>query len=396
MPKSRPTYVSLYSGCGGFDLGFEQSGYRGLGAFDICEDAVAVHNRNLRSKCHVANLQTTTVSQADLGCPDVVIAGSPCQGFSNLGKRRTTDPRNSLLQRGACLAVSLRPKVIVLENVCGVLSSSLKSHWDDAVAILEDACYSTVTWRLTSSDFGLPQIRKRVLLVAVRDKDPNTMQLQSRPSRSLRDCLDGVDKLSNHEPTVLHPTSDAYKIASHIRQHQKLCNVRGGERSVPTWEIPLVFGKTTKRERQILVEIRHLRRRIRIRDHGDADPLTMEIIKRECGCDSAAVVNTLIDKGYMRRISGRYDLVHTFNGKFRRLSLEHQSPAVDTRFGTPRYFLHPEENRGFSVREAARIQGFPDDFVFAGTLPVQFRLVGNAVPPPVAKAVAVAIQDAFL
>lgn len=157
-----------------------------------------------------------------------------------------------------------------------------------------------------------------------------------------------------------------------------------------------MFGKTTQRERKLLVAMRRLRRQVRSRDYGDADPLTITVIKRECGGDAATVLRTLIDKGYIRRVGKRYDLVHTFNGKFRRLSLTHPSPTVDTRFGTPRYFLHPEEERGFSVREAARIQGFPDDFVFTGSLPIQFRLVGNAVPPPVSKAVATAIRKALL
>lgn len=396
MSPKKPTYVSLYSGCGGFDLGFEQAGYRGLGAFDICRDAVDVHLSNVRSKCHVADLLSVTISKQDVGNADVVIAGSPCQGFSSLGQRRTTDPRNSLLLRGAQLAAGLAPKVIVLENVCGVLSPSLKGHWDGAIAVLEHAGYSTNTLRLTTSNFGLPQIRKRVMLIAVRDLDPTKMVLQTSPPAALRSTLNVVDQLTNHAPTVLNPDTEAYQIASRIGQHQKLCNVRGSDRSVPTWDIPEVFGKTTLPERQLLVAFRKLRRQVRVRDFGDADPLTMEVIKRECGKESPAVVRALLAKGYVRQISGRYDLAHTFNGKYRRLSFDHPSPAVDTRFGIPQYFLHPEENRGLSVREAARIQGFPDEFVFAGTLPVQYRLVGNAVPPPVANAVAVAIQEAFL
>jgi DNA (cytosine-5)-methyltransferase 1 len=69
------------------------------------------------------------------------------------------------------------------------------------------------------------------------------------------------------------------------------------------------------------------------------------------------------------------------------------APTVDTRFGQPRFFLHPEHHRGFSVREAARIQGFPDDFEFEGSVQSQFRMVGNAVPPPLAASVARSIRD---
>ena len=83
-----------------------------------------------------------------------------------------------------------------------------------------------------------------------------------------------------------------------------------------------------------------------------------------------------------------YDLTNAFNGKFRRLKWDQPAPTVDTRFGQPRYFLHPDEDRGFSVREAARIQGFPDAYKFPSSDSIAFRLIGNAVPPPMANAIA--------
>ena len=90
----------------------------------------------------------------------------------------------------------------------------------------------------------------------------------------------------------------------------------------------------------------------------------------------------LLRKGYIRRTGDAYDLAGTFNGKFRRLSWNEPSCTVDTRFGAPRYFLHPDKERGFTVREAARIQGFDDQYVFIGEKNAQYRLIGNAVPPP--------------
>ena len=90
----------------------------------------------------------------------------------------------------------------------------------------------------------------------------------------------------------------------------------------------------------------------------------------------------------MRKQSRYYDLTHTFNGKYRRLRWDAPAYTVDTRFGDPIYFLHPDQQRGFSVREAARIQGFPDDFVFSGSRRTQEELLGNAVPPPLAKLLA--------
>ncbi len=389
-----PTFVSLFSGCGGFDLGFEQVGFKGLGAFDIDPTAIAVHKRALRSPAEVCDLRA--VSRLEIKTrPDVVIAGPPCQGFSTLGKRHLQDPRNSLIVTGAALAVAHRPRVVVLENVSGATSGALARYWEQAQALLQSAGYRTITQRLVSADFGVPQIRRRVVLIAWKGKASEPMFL-TQPKASLKGALKHVDGVSNHDPKCLKLGSTEHSIALRIKQNQKLCNVRGGERSVPTWEIPDIFGKTTSNERAVLIAIQKLRRQLRRRELGDADPLLIREISDYCGHDVTQTVKSLHERGYLRKIGQRYDLAHTFNGKYRRLDWNQLAPAVDTRFGEPRYFLHPEEHRGLSVREAARIQGFPDDFEFTGPRAAQFRMVGNAVPPPLAKQIAIAIRDQLL
>jgi DNA (cytosine-5)-methyltransferase 1 len=194
----------------------------------------------------------------------------------------------------------------------------------------------------------------------------------------------------------LRPGTDEYTIATRIKPNQKLCNVRGGDRAVPTWSIPDIFGKTSPREQEVLLAIQKLRRQLRQRENGDADPLLISEISEHCGRDVSNVIRRLLSVGYLRQIGKRFDLAHTFNGKYRRLAWEQLAPAVDTRFGEPRYFLHPEDHRGLSVREAARIQGFPDNFVFSGPRAAQFRMVGNAVPPPLAQQIAIAVRDQLL
>jgi DNA (cytosine-5)-methyltransferase 1 len=111
-------------------------------------------------------------------------------------------------------------------------------------------------------------------------------------------------------------------------------------------------------------------------------------LEADLGFSITPLLQTLERKGFVRESDRLFDLVHTFNGKFRRLEWGLPSYTVDTRFGDPRYFLHPGEERGFSAREAARIQGFPDSFVFSGPTRAQFRMIGNAVPPPMGRAIA--------
>lgn len=392
VPRTR-TFATLFCGCGGFDLGFSSAGFRCVGAFDNNPHAIDAYNTNQLGTASLSDLTSTFPKVS--GRPDVVIAGPPCQGFSTLGKRRIDDPRNSLLVRATEIAVSLRPQVIAIENVMGLMAGEMAIHYRLAESLLRSAGYESKLLRIVASSFGLPQIRKRVILLAARVKLLDVQVPSTTAYPLLREVLSDCGG-ANHEPIKLIENSNESRIASRILPHQKLCNVRGGCRSVPTWEIPEVFGLVTKREREILELIRTLRRQIRRRDNGDADPVCTADLAGFVSWDPSPSIARLRAKGYLKSIEGRHDFTHAFNGKFRRLSFDEQSPAVDTRFGEPRYFLHPSENRGLSVREAARIQGFPDSFIFSGKRSHQHRLVGNAVPPPVGFWLASEIMEKLL
>lgn len=393
--KQKPTVAGLFAGCGGFDLGFEQAGYESVVALDIDPVAVATYNANLSGNAAICDL--SSLSRLSLPRrPDVIIAGPPCQGFSTLGRRAENDPRNSLLITAANLALQAKPKVIVLENVSGVVAGSHRHYWNSAREMLQRAGFHTREFRVIGTEFGLPQIRKRVILLAAQCSLDSIDRSATQGQITLDPFLAAVDGLPNHSPRLLNRGTAEYRIAQRIRPHQKLCNVRGGQRSVPTWDIPEVFGAVTAQERQLLCIIQKVRRQRRLRSFGDADPLTLNDLQESCEFNAARPVKSLHAKGYLRQIGRRFDLAHTFNGKFRRLSREHPAPTVDTRFGQPRYFLHPDEHRGMSAREAARIQGFPDDFTFYGSLSAQFRLIGNAVPPPIGLWFAEMIRDRLL
>ena len=111
------------------------------------------------------------------------------------------------------------------------------------------------------------------------------------------------------------------------------------------------------------------------------------------GKESECVLRSLVDRGYVRCIEDRFDLTHTFNGKYKRLEWGERAPTVDTRFVEPRYFLHPGECRGFSVAEMAALQDFPSTYVFPDCVTASSRLIGNAVPPRFAKALATQISS---
>jgi DNA (cytosine-5)-methyltransferase 1 len=394
--KDRPSFVSLFSGCGGFDLGFIQAGFNCIGAYDIDPLAVEVHKTNLSSPAIVSNLQHTINGLENKTKIDVILAGPPCQGFSTAGKRDVNDPRNELLLTAGRIGVHFSPTVFIAENVRGVISGEHGKYWKALTRMLRESGYRTTDILLHASYFGLAQLRKRMVLLAWKNGQDLAFPRFTSKQVPLSDVLRDINGAPNHVPRKLLPDSEIGQIAKNIKSGQKLSNVRGGSRNVHTWDIPEVYGSTTITERKALEAVMRVRRRERLRKVGDADPVTASEISKTLGIDSVSIINNLIKKKYIRQIGSRYDFVHSFNGKYRRLQWDEPSTTVDTRFTDPRYFLHPIENRGFTVREAARIQGFPDSFIFEGSEKEQCRLVGNAVPPPVANWLALFIKEAIL
>lgn len=375
-------FASLFSGCGGFDIGFKSQGFHSLGAYDSDPEACDNFRANVDNQIAIVDLRSGIPNEHELHGLDVLIAGPPCQGFSTAGRRNVDDERNHLVTLTSDLAIRLRPKVLVVENVPGVLAGDHSRYWNKMNATMRAAGYRTHTIRCQASDLGMAQIRKRILFFAWRTERDVDFTTPVLSAGDLRTTLDGVRGQANHRPKRLKVNSREWNIARRIRPGQKLSNVRGGENSVAAWDIPEVFGLVSEHERTVLELLRRLRRQERKRNHGDADPVSLDRLESALGERFHCIVEDLVAKGYLRRVDGGVDLAGTFNGKFRRLSWDKPSCTVDTRFGSPRYFLHPSYPRGFTVREAARLQGFDDSYVFSGNERAQYRIIGNAVPPP--------------
>lgn len=380
-----PSYLSLFSGCGGLDLGFLAAGYQCVGAYDLDAAAVSTYNHNLGPQnAIVADLSHDYLTSINAQ-PDAIVAGPPCQGFSTIGPRNPSDVRNRLLLKPVDFAIATRAKVLLLENVRGALSGVNSHYWSQALSRLRQSGYTTATLHVGALSAGLPQLRRRIVLVAARTGfNPPPTATPNNP-RPLRSILRVAHDLPNHEPQPLDPASRAGIIAGHIAPGQKLSNVRNGPTSVHTWDVPDVFGRVTSLERQLLQALLVLRRRHRARTFGDADPVSYARLRSRFGTSTRRLLTSLLDKGYVRHLDDNcYDLRGTFNGKFRRLHPDRPAHSVLTKFCDPSHFLHPYESRGFTIREAARLQGFPDSFRFMGSARQQAVQVGNAVPVSVA------------
>jgi DNA (cytosine-5)-methyltransferase 1 len=375
-------FASLYSGCGGFDLGFISEGFNSVAAYDLDPAACLNFKSNVGEHVFNVDLINGIPNKQELDGIDVLIAGPPCQGFSTAGKRDVNDKRNHLLTHTGKLAIQVAPKVLVVENVPGALSGDHARYWDELTNLMQSVGYHTQTIKCQTSELGMAQERKRILFFAWKTKQHFDISLPTKEPENLRAALAGVRGLPNHNPKRLIRNSKEWLIAKKINPGQKLSNVRGGCNSVATWDIPSVYGEITEDERTILELIRRLRRQERVRKYGDADPVAFSRLENALGPQFMGHINQLLEKGYLRKKSHGVDLVGTFNGKYRRLEWDGPSCTVDTRFGSPRYFLHPSYERGFTIREAARLQGFEDDYIFKGSEQAQYRVIGNAVPPP--------------
>lgn len=388
--------VSLFSGCGGLDLGFVQAGFEVSSAYDRDHEAIATYRTNFSSPAMTVDLRDWLTVARETSAVDVVIAGPPCQGFSTAGPRRLDDPRNDLLSIPAKFALHVGAQAVIIENVLGALAPPHRTHWDAVEALLQAGGYYTRTLVIDAASLGLPQMRKRAFLIAALAPIASPRMIHAPRSLPVSAILTSDQTLPNHEPIWLVPASVDYEIAKRIGPGQKLCNVRSGPASVRTWDIPDVFGSVTQAERELLEFIVRRRRRSRLRPTGDADPIPWQELVDALGSRTARMVDRLREKGYLKSDGKVIELTRTFNGKYRRLAPDAPTHCVLTRFCDPRYFLHPSEHRGLSVREAARLQGFPDDFIFVGSLKSQARQVGNAVPPPQAAYVADVVQRTLL
>lgn len=385
--------LSLFSGCGGLDLGFLQEGIFSAKAFDLDQGAVNTYQHNFSQVINKTDLSRITPIYKNC---EVLLAGAPCQGFSTAGKRYVKDPRNDLLMKIADVALANRPKIIVVENVPAALSGLHKKLWVSLEDCLRLAGYNVRRLLLDGARCGISQRRKRLFLLCWTGSDCININLPNLGSITLREALGGMPEAAEDEIEWPLAESKHAKIIKHINPGQKLSNVRLSDSCIATWDIPEVYGFVSDDEKEALRAVARLRRRERVRSFGDGDPVSRFRLERYLEKSVANVVPSLINKGFLKLVEDKLELTQTYNGRYRRLNWKDISPTVDTRFGRVDLFVHPEQNRGMTLREAARIQGFPDTFHFCGARKEQFTQIGNAVPPPMAAVLAKFIREAIL
>jgi|SRR5699024_2618928 len=332
---SKPKIIDLFSGVGGFSLGFEMAGYETVFAIDFWEDAIKTYNNN-RNKEIARHMDISELSNKELKELkneheiDGVIGGPPCQGFSTVGTRDVNDERNHLYLEYYRVVKELRPKFFVIENVKGLMTLNKGMFKEDIIKRFGSLGYKVSNPQvLNASDYGIPQNRHRVFFVGVLDGEfeyPTNKNYKVSTSEALSD-LPSLDKMDEY--------SESYD-----------------------------YQTAPRNDYQVFMREKSLK----IFNHNQTNH-TFQTVD---------IISKVPDGGSIKDLSPEYWDIRKYNKAFQRMNSLEPSHTIDT--GHRNYF-HYEENRVPSVRECARIQSFPDSFVFNGTKSSQYKQVGNAVPP---------------
>lgn len=319
-----PRLISLFSGCGGLDLGFKKAGFKSVFANDFDADAQAVYSLNFGD---IDKRDILTVPEDEIPDGEILTAGFPCQPFSNAGNRKGVHDSRGMLYK-ECLRIIKKkmPKVVVFENVKGLLSSKYLDGRNLADVIYEDLTsigdigYEVKYDLVNAADYGVPQNRQRVLFVGVRKDLGITFRFpeaQSKENLSLKNILNIPDNVSNNVDWAFSP--QALDMIQHIPEG-------GSWKDVPYEHLSLRFKK--------------------IRDD----------------------MKKYHSPNFYRRFS-RNEICGTITA-----SAQPENCGI----------IHPTEDRRFTIREVARIQTFPDNFKFISDTPknitAMYKVIGNAVP----------------
>lgn len=336
--------IDLFCGAGGFSLGFELEGFESILAIDKWKDAVDTYNFNRKdNKALNIDIHDYTdemiyeLISKDKVCG--IIGGPPCQGFSLVGKRDTSDERNSLYLEYFRFVKCSQPEFFILENVKGLLSMENGLYKSDIVERFSNLGYNVSFKLLKASDYGVPQLRERVFFIGLKKSRFGDLffdfdKIQKKKLVTTSEALSDLPSLDNGESQYEY---------SYEPQNDFQSLMRIGSTKIENNDKTIHQEKTIK------------------------------------------IISLINDGGNILDLPEEYYKVRNYNAAFKRMNSNLPSGTIDC--GHRNYF-HYKENRIPTVRESARIQSFPDKYIFTGTKGSQYTQVGNAVPVLLASSIA--------
>lgn len=377
----RPIGIDLFAGVGGMSLGFEQAGFDIAAAVEIDPIHAAAHHFNfpetkvfVRSVCDLTGKELRRQAKIGDRPIDVVFGGAPCQGFSLIGQRILDDPRNQLVREFVRLVAELDAKTFVFENVKGLTVGKHRMLLDALIDAFSDHGYRVqIPWRvLNAVNYGVPQNRQRLFLlgaqkgISLPTYPVETFSLglnmnQGTDRKPTPTCFDAIEDLPRIERWATLESSDSVKYRPGKARSRYACELRCETKAA--WH----FGYQRKWDPDILTSsMRTVHTDISRRRFAETVEGQVEPISRFFKLSRNGVCNTL----------------------------RAGTDAARGAFTSPRpiHFNYP---RCITVREMARLHGYPDWFRFHITKWHGARQVGNSVPPPLARAVAGSIIESL-
>lgn len=344
--------IDLFSGAGGMSLGFVDQrfcgGFECVLAVDNDSAALATHHANFGGKVVCGNIEEWLEGQPRIPRADIVIGGPPCQGFSLLNKKRVGDHRRALWEPYLDVVERCNAKVFVMENVTELYRSEELAQIERRAQNMGFKIHAAI---LNAADYGAPQTRKRTLIVGWREGRISAPLFPPRQTHAAPDLK-----------TTLPPWRTVRDVIGDLGKPN-------GTEIGTEPPLDLHFGRNPT--------AKSLARYKAVPVGGNRFDLQKKARHLTPAC-------------WIRKTSGGTDL-------FGRLWWNRPSVTIRTEFFKPEKgrYLHPSEHRPITHREAARLMGFPDDFVFKGTKTEIAKQIGNAVPPDLASAVAAVVKDAL-
>ena len=376
-----PTAIDLFCGAGGASLGLVRAGWDLRLATDVDLACSLTHRANLPGEFLTADLRTVdgekVLGAADIspGQLDLLFAGPPCQGFSIIGSRVFWDKRNNLFKEVLRLASESRPRCVVIENVPGLVTLARGAYLHAILEGLSAEGYDAACAELLAAQYGAPQMRWRLIIIGWR-RDLGIPAGYGFPRPTV-----GTAKIGDLLPNCTIPLRQLEGFVTTAEAIGDLPPVAAGEELTHYVGRPVGPYQETMRAGLNGELSNHYAARL-----SAANLTRLAHIKP--GQDWRDLPRDLLPSGMQRAL--RKD--HT--RRYRRMTWEGVPRAVITRFRDPKSgeYTHPEQDRTITIREAARLQGFPDSFVFHGSRTSQYEQVGNAVPTQLAEAIASEIR----
>lgn len=394
--NKRFTFIDLFAGCGGLSEGFYMEDFEALAHVEI--DHVACQTLKNRMNHYGYKNANEAVLEEDITSPDiidkiekaikgnevdVIIGGPPCQSFSSLGRAKDSDgmkydPRNYLFESYASILNHFNPRFFVFENVTGILTAILNgTHIVETIKRKLKKNYHIHLDVLNSANYGVPQIRKRVIIVGVRKDiklnikkvyatiakthyDPEMNEEERGKLKKFVTVRDAIEELP-----ALKPGEGQKEIKFKSKCNNDFLKIISNENNTVLYDHVARNHNETDIERYIEMSKNHWTFQDLLRNRPDLNH------KKQ-------------------RVFGNSYTVQWW---------DYPSKTIIAHlYKDGNQFIHPDYKQGrtFTVREVARIQSFPDDFIFEGARTDQYKQIGNAVPPLLANAIAKALKQQLI